>query len=184
METLPDHSDCPFVSVPFNAVLLVAMGLAYAHNRHIARFCSYSSFFIHLLLAVQQENVHSNKIHLPVTAYPETKSSEYLVAVLALWIASILCSAFVSRVIFQNLPAVSASTVACSVAVFLVFFLLRAFGPETTNLLNITEDWSILFYLFFSQVTGSIRGAMQGNYGSQQGRIQGGGSRGSGPPPF
>ena len=164
-----DHPDCPFVSVPFNAVLLVLMGLAYAHNRHLTRFCSYSSFFIHLFLAIQQVSINSNTIHLPVTAYPETESSEYLVVVLALWIASILCSAFVSRVIFQNLPAVNASTVACSVVFFLGYFFVRtAFGPETTNLLHITEDWSIFFYLFFSQATESIRGTMQGNYDSQR----------------
>ena len=155
--------DNPFVSLPFNAVLMVVMGLANARNQTLKRLVSYCSFVSYLFLTVQQENLHSDatgELHLPVTAYPDTDESEYLVLGLARWVASILCSAFVMKAIFQVLPTVKIS--AFSVAIFLAFFMVRVSGPETKNLLLITEDQNVFLYLWFSQTTECIRVAMQG----------------------
>ena len=160
---LEGPSNCPFVSPSFNLILLVLLGLVFAHSRQLACFYAVCAYLGLLLLTKQQESLKDENLRVPIVAFAGLKDSEYLVLGLARYVASILWSALVSRAVYSLLPTIRPSLAAIFAATFFLLFATRALGPETRSFWSRSRhDMSLLFYLLCSHGLESFRGAMQG----------------------
>ena len=163
---LEGPSNCPFVSPSFNLILLVLLGLVFAHSRQLACFYAVCAYLGLLLLTKQQESLKDDSdwnLRVPIVAFAGLKDSEYLVLGLARYVASILWSALVSRAVYSLLPTIRPSLAAIFAATFFLLFTTRALGPETRSFWSRSRhDMSLFFYLLCSHGLESFRGAMQG----------------------
>ena len=165
---VPSGSD-PFVSPPFNLVLVVVLGLVFAHNRHLSCFCAVCAFLgLQFLSKLRQDTEYSWQFHLPVVKFPDSAEdyaeSESGVLQLACSVASMLWSAQVCRALWRILPAATPMRTVMFVAAFAVFFIFRAeaLGVEMADLWARNRDLSVSWYLLCSQGVESLRAALQG----------------------
>ena len=156
-----------FVSLPFNLVVLIALGLISAHSRRFACLICFCAIFIHLRSTAEQKAVYSAATwkHLPAAKVTQSDVSDFLIFGLVRWISSFIFGASVCRVICRLVP--NADVVAIVRGTWFTTLLvcgavLFRGGSEYDTLRLVTGDWGIYYHFWSAQVMESIRAAFQG----------------------
>jgi hypothetical protein len=172
---LPDSSE-PFVSFPFNIVMIVSLGLILARDHSLFHFFSACAFLcqLYLTLLLQKHRGGEDEawrwiFRLSVVEYL-SEAGEYRVVWLAQSVVSTLCSCFVLRAIWQVLSTCTGTTavgnrlkVGTFLGAWLGFYALACHPQDETGI-SMSDDWSLLIYLHLSRAAESARMAIQGSY--------------------
>jgi hypothetical protein len=169
---LPDSSE-PFVSFPFNIVMIVSLGLILARDHSLFHFFSACAFLcqLYLTLLLQKHRGGEDEawrwiFRLSVVEYL-SEAGEYRVVWLAQSVVSTLCSCFVLRAIWQVLSTCTGTTavgnrlkVGTFLGAWLGFYALACHPQDETGI-SMSDDWSLLIYLHLSRAAESARMAIQ-----------------------
>lgn len=163
MQRPGDH----FVSVPFNLVVLITLGLISVHNRRLGRIISFIAVATYLCSTVQQISVYSGATwrEKPCSEVTQLDVTDFLILGLVRWISSLLFAAFVCKAVRRVLPASDVARIVRS-NWFIVLPICAAVvyrgASELATLLPVTGDWGIYYHFGSAQVMEGVRAAFQG----------------------
>ena len=159
-----------FVSVQFNLVLLIVLGLASVRSRRLACLVCCIAILIHLCSIYKQNRILLNAAWKDAPARRVTQSDvyDYLVLELVRRVASLIYAIFVCKSIARILSHRLVVATVCEkwlwVLPICAVVFLRAWRDFLT-LRSITNDRGIYFYFISAQMMDAIRAAFQGiNY--------------------
>ena len=162
-----------FVSVPFNAVVLVTWGLISVHSHRLSCLISILAVAVYLISTVQLQRVYAEATwkHLPASKVSEADVTEFLILGLVRWISSLLFSASVIKVVCRLIPFAELFNERISVtrlawiavgAVILFYFRIATGGAEWDMLQPISRNKSIHYHFISSLLGGCLRATFQG----------------------
>lgn len=161
-----------FVSLPFNLVILVTLGLISVHSRRLGCLICFIAFGTYLYSTVKQNSVYNEatwreQLGVPCSAVTQLDVSDFLVLGLVRWISSLLFAAFVCKAVCRllrasNVPRILRRT-SFTVIPTCAAVLYREVS-ELNTLRPITGDWGIYYHFGFAQVMEAVRAALQGIY--------------------
>ena len=167
-----------FVSVPFNAVVLISWGLVSVHSRRLACFIAVLAAVINLHVTYQLTEVYAAAAwkNLPAADVTQKDVTDFLILGLVRWVSSLLYSASVCKLMVRFLPFADlfnkrldvnelARIVYVASALFVAYEVVSGGEEwELETLQSITQDWSIYWYFYTSQWGDCLRAVLQGTY--------------------
>lgn len=166
MQRPGDH----FVSVPFNLVVLITLGLISVHSRRLGCIISCIAVATYFCSTVKQSSVYSDaawREKLPCSEVTQLDVSDFLTLGLVRWISSLLFAAFVCKAVCRVLPVNDVARIIrsnwfivlpiCAAVVYRGKSELDTLGP-------ITGDWGIYYHFGSAHLMEGVRAAFQGKH--------------------
>ena len=160
-----------FVSIPFNLVILVTLGLISVHSRRLGCAISVIALGTYLYGTAKQNSVYTEAAWRgkPCSEVTQLDVSEFLILGLVRWISSLIFAAFVCKAVCRVLPLTDVAKILRSkwlITTIVVLPICAAMvyrgKSELDTLRPVTGDWGIYYHFGSGLFLESVRAAFQG----------------------
>ena len=158
-----------FVSIPFNLVILVTLGLISVHSRRLGCIISFIALGTYLYSTGEQNSVYSEAAwrEKPCSEVTQLDVTDFLILGLVRWISSLLFAAFVCKAVRRVLPASDVARIVCSkwyIVLPICGAMVYRGASEWATLRPVTGDWGIYYHFGSALLLESVRAAFQGKH--------------------